>query len=1260
MASTKGFNQVYAEAMELSNNSEALMDNLTKAAMAAGRLTAETKKDLEVFKQLRETTKDISTQLAEAGKRNLTSEAVALQQINDKILAQQKRLQKALEDRLKIQKNDKLSEEEKKEALEASNREYETQLETLRQIERQEAQNAQKAKDRLRKLSREMDNLNSRAAGTIFDPTVGFFHSTGAELKDYDKTLEYMEKKNQDLADSFGDALSGSIDSMQSRFDVILRGGGNFLRDFASASRAAAEGNKRKREKGESVSKFQNLMGLMSKGAGILGTAGKMLAGFAAVAGGLFAIFKVVQALEEKIKEVNKELVDAYGATDLMYEGMENTYEAINKARKEFTDADFAYEMGETLEGARGLVAQLNEMGINLRTTKGDFFQIKELTVGLKAASVALGTDFGTVTAFTQQFKEELGYAVKDGELLNKMGDSFARIRDVAMQSGFSTNRFFQVIQGLSDGIGEMNIRVGETSRMFFNMSKVLGPKAAQAFTQGLMGGFKGEGIQERFKRLILMGGSKKIMKRTANRTIKELGRQLTEGQAKLLSDSGIDLEGDLSKVTDAQLEKAMGNLRRQGGEGGRARADELMRAVRLARGGSGGLSDQAMALGELDLSGTISAQMKQLYAIQGDKGFQGITAIGMEKLVQMTGKSLDELEQMRKIDMAMRSDFSKVKEIQAMQDSQGNRLTPEEMKKVLKEQGFDQLTVNKEGQITDLAGNIIGDDLQSFIEAQGSDYDKMEKSTLDQISLLQQVRDATMTSADMINNYLGDKIQELNDPLNYLAGKDNEDYAKQKEATDRLRDEKEVLKGKAEARRAEETKLVQEKERELSQIKDPQMVKQKKEELRQLREKQAEKRKQDEASLMLIDSQMREISRGKVKGDSVGDLVSNSFAKGQDALLRRGKKGQESLAQLLPNQQGLIDAVLRKEGFKTEGEMALQIKQGGEKGEALKKRLKEMYDIDMDLSDVTTTYDTMGLNIHRNKRQTGLFNRGGKKAGEGFGLTESELLVHNNHFLRGKGGMAVVDRLRSQGLDDADLKGTSRHKPGLGGLYTRGKYTHSTSRVKQEAKILSNEQAEAEKQIKPLEELNEKMSNLDPSNPKYKEKMKKLEDQKAEIIAKNKRLYDRDKKMNVEAILEAKKQETESALRSYDLLGDNSSLEDKSTLDSVIAKLDSEMNSITDKQSSRYLELAEQRKNIRKYYARDMESTPGMGKPLLYHNGYLVEGSSNDSVSFTDKTKGGGRGGMGGNVYNIIVPKGPAESQSLAIANGFRTAGHA
>ena len=502
----KSFNEIYAEAMALSNNSEALMSNITKAAMAAGKLTVETKKDLELFKELREASKDISANLEEAGKRNITSEAVELSRINDRLIKQQKKLDGAITARLKVSKDTTISEEKKAQVLASIDKQYKLQLDSFKEIEKEEAQNAQKAKDRLRKISKEMDNLNSRASGTIFDPTVGFFNSTGAELKDYDKTLDYMENKNQQLADSFPDALSGSIDSMQSRFDSLVRGSGNFFRDLGEASRLAREGNKKKAAKGEKIGVFNRVLGNIGKISKGLTLLGKAIAGFAGIAAGLFAIFKVAQMLEEKIKEVNKELVDAYGATDLMYEGMEGTYEAINKARKEFTDADFAYEMGETLEGARGLVAQLNEMGVNLRTTKGDFYNIKELTIGLKAA-VSLGTDFGTVTAFTQQFKEELGYAVKDGELLSKMGDSFARIRDVAMQSGFSTNRFFQVIQGLSDGIGEMNIRIGETSRMFFNMSKVLGPKALRHLHRVLWVALKVRAYKRGSSDLSLWGG---------------------------------------------------------------------------------------------------------------------------------------------------------------------------------------------------------------------------------------------------------------------------------------------------------------------------------------------------------------------------------------------------------------------------------------------------------------------------------------------------------------------------------------------------------------------------------------------------------------------------------------------------------------------------------------------------------------------------------------------------------------------------------
>ena len=234
----------------------------------------------------------------------------------------------------------------------------------------------------------------------------------------------------------------------------------------------------------------------------------------------------------------------------------------------------------------------------------------------------------------------------------------------------------------------------------------------------------------------------------------------------------GVDTS-DLSKVSDAQLEKAMSELRRRGGEGGRARGDELMRAVRLARGGAGGLSAQAMALGELDLTGTLSSQMKQLYAIQGDKGFQDVTAIGMEKLVQMTGKSLDELEQLRKIDMAARADFARLKEITEMQDSKGNRLGPKKMQKVLEENGFgdnyEVKMIDGVAKVVSRNGDVV-EDLSGFIEAQSAEIDNMGGKEIDQLSLLQEVVDATMTSADMINNYLGGILQQNGDYLSAVA----------------------------------------------------------------------------------------------------------------------------------------------------------------------------------------------------------------------------------------------------------------------------------------------------------------------------------------------------------------------------------------------------------------------------------------------------------------------------------------------------------
>ena len=92
-----------------------------------------------------------------------------------------------------------------------------------------------------------------------------------------------------------------------------------------------------------------------------LGKFGAVLGGITVGLGALFAIFKIAQGLEEAIKGVNKELLEAYGASDLVGEGMTNVYENVNRIRKELSDPDFANQLGVTLEQARGLAMEVSE-----------------------------------------------------------------------------------------------------------------------------------------------------------------------------------------------------------------------------------------------------------------------------------------------------------------------------------------------------------------------------------------------------------------------------------------------------------------------------------------------------------------------------------------------------------------------------------------------------------------------------------------------------------------------------------------------------------------------------------------------------------------------------------------------------------------------------------------------------------------------------------------------------------------------------------
>jgi hypothetical protein len=1211
-------NSYFEEVVKLTNDMDPLIKKFEKLTTKNDTFLNSELKRLKGYQSFME---KINNNLCNAIKTRSTAEARSLKEIAERTSNNHKEIMSLMKKRSQAERdlyNAKTKEEQDIHRQRIQN--LASELETTKETEQMEKKNAQNIIDGLTKYQRAIDNMNGRVRGTIFDPQVGFFGS-GAKLKDMDKNVEFMETRMVGMADTVGDAFSGSLDSVQSRIDKLGRGAGSFIKDLSTAAKM------KKAEKGGGGGMALNLM---SKLSGV----GTLLTGLTAGFGALFAIFKVMQAVEEKIKAVNSELLDTYGASDLVASGMTNVYDSVNQIRKELSDPNFANGLGVTLEEARKLAYTFNDIGISFGSLQDDGLsltdsvtKLKEMTTVFQASAKTLGVDFSALVGFGKEFRQELGVSVKEGKYLERMSQEFGRIRDLAKQSSLNTKDFFGVIQDLSQGIGTMNIRIGEAATLFVNLQKVLGPQAAQAFVKGLAGGFKGEGIQDRFKRIILTGGMKKVMKRSAEDTKKDFFSLFAGGKLdKVLGEAGVNKNTNFAKMTDAELEKAMGVLRRKGGTEGEGAARQLMKSVRLARGGEGGLSAQALALGDLDMTGALSAQMKQLYSVTGGKGFRDVTAIEMEKISQMTGKSIEDLEGMRHLDMAMREDFRVLQEVQSKNTSETGARDADKIKKALEEQGLTGLNVDKEGNITDKSGRQIKD-IQDYIASQGAVIDAKEgiDAQLDQVALLQEVVEATMTSADMINNHLGGLIQGMSDPINALAGRfvfgtRRKKLAKARELrgeikgdTKQLQKDREKERKRAGAERLRIDKIRNKKKREEAQKAEEETIK---------RKEKGFKKQQLEIEIKSKQASLLAQNRTLAKGDESGKAaaIAEISKKGGDTQ----KRVEESLGA-----KKSLEAYLQSEGVTKEQLMTVvgggQIKDHTEATGFIQEWFGGSGRDPDDLANEEKIKKIMKLyNIKTlAKLKNDPVYTGGTKTSQ-----QSAILQ------MGSGQSVSLDQSAVDGMamDWSDTKVNE----GKGG-----------SHDKDLSKTLVKEAKKTEdKQIEGITTLNSEIAAT-------KEEIKKLSESPADITkraqlesniqAKNAALRDMNVETHMEAILKARKKDLSNTMKgTFKGEGDLSTQGGRKSyidqIDAKVKKLEAiDADQLSRKQKHELQNLLDLRDDFRMYYAQDASLSPGGGTPFIGNAGSLVQGTETDTAMLVDftKAKGGGRGG--GDMYVTI-----------------------
>jgi len=1171
------------------------LDSILGTLQKAGKLDIISAEDLKRMKSMEKLSRDVSKTLVEGGAKNYSLMARNLEAISSRLGGLQQEQMKYLKIYEKaVQSGNENMIRLAEKRLKLANKQMESKKKEIEIEQKRYTLEYQKLKD----LKKEMEFAGSNMQGTIFDPDLNF--------RNIDKISEYAEGQFGNVADAFGDAMSGSLDNVAQRGIGITRGIAKRLR-IAGQQIEAKSG-----------------AGGHSKLGGALTKLGKGLAIFGGVAAGLFAVAKAMQAVEEAQKGANKELLDSIGGTDLMVEGTNNLYDSVNKLRKDLADGSFANSMGMTLDEVRGLVGELHNVDITMRSLGGNTYALKDIMKDFQAQSKMLGVSFGEVAEYSNNFRMELGYAASDASFLERMADQFNTIRDLALQSGYNTNKFFQTVKKLTEGVDNMNYRVGQAGKLFLNLSKVLGPKAAEAFAEGLAGGFKGEGVVDRYKRIILTGGkrSKKVIQSVAEsaatnfkKTFQGSGSEDFSKEKEILQKYGINVDGDkkaivqaLASKSDKERQMILGELQTTGTKG-QGMSRQLMGMFDLAKGTKGGLSNMAMALGQMDMMGSMQMQMAQVNAFLGEKGFAGASATQLEALSNYTGKSMEELENMRQIDFMMRGQYMELEKIKQSAKTDAQKTAE------LEQKGFKGLKFEGGKLVTDSGDEVKN--LNDYMASQGSVIEDMKMDTTTQNQLLRDNTDATLTSAQMINNHLGGIMQNATDYLGMMARRKvskeeqiqldtieqinakikalNQDGT-EKEA--KIRSEINALEASKEGvtdagRLLEINRAIEEKQNSLTTLREDKGLRSRK----LLAQKRAASGSQ---GLQLI----KELNANSAFLEG-GGFTSPEYSK---TLLDRGLKGKsrEELQKMgyTPEQASNLiarNAVLDSQGAHLKGSHV-----------ATSSQAQALID-DLASSDDSKVH---GGAINQTTMQSGYYANVAKahmetttevrQALESVGI-QKQGFAPNSPFIDTKSGIDITDREKN-----------------------------------------------AQKIADEIKSLQDKLTSETDE--------KKKEELRQKIFTKNRHMKDFYVDTQVQALREAKKIESQGYVK--DILGEETKLDTANQRKNAMQKLRQKLEGMAadDPNRDRVQNAINQLGASEVFYSKDSRSASTSNRPMLFRRGTLTVGQPYDQVDMYDPRGRGASGG--GGVTNVINVYGGDEKRIVDLfkrvtkANSGRTMG--
>ena len=258
-------------------------------------------------------------------------------------------------------------------------------------------------------------------------------------------------------------------------------------------------------------------LGGMFKGMGeILGVVSKLgplLMTVSTLVMGLVQMF--IQA-DAAAKDFNKQVLSTAGTATFMAKnyGMAGAAafdlkETLGELYKEATSFEMNQGFGISKDDFTATMNAMSAEGVEITKLGKKFDDATKIAKNWSQAvktSVAYSRAFGVSLQEIGQFQGEL--MTELGMNLDEVQTSFQYMVRGAEKAGIATNKFFGIIRGFSSDLTLFTIRMEDVVKVMSHLGKAMSPRDAQKFMQNIMGFFKGQGLGERAKHVLMGGGA--------------------------------------------------------------------------------------------------------------------------------------------------------------------------------------------------------------------------------------------------------------------------------------------------------------------------------------------------------------------------------------------------------------------------------------------------------------------------------------------------------------------------------------------------------------------------------------------------------------------------------------------------------------------------------------------------------------------------------------------------------------------------------